>query len=175
MAKQSAGILVFRNKDDKVEVFLVHPGGPFWAKKDDLAWSIPKGEYTDNEDPFEAAKREFQEEVGQMAPDGDYLELGHAKQKGGKDVAVWAVEKDLGDVKVESNTFSMEWPPRSGRQQDFPEVDKAAWFELGAASRKLHPGQQEFLKTLASKLGVAFTEQAPDPDDKLSDKQISLL
>lgn len=175
--KQSAGLLVYRQKKGKVEVLLVHPGGPFWAKKDDYAWSLPKGEYLDGEDVFAAAKREFQEELGIAAPNGDYLELGEVKQAGGKRVTAWAIEKDLGKITTASNTFTLEWPPRSGQQKDFPEVDRAAWYSLSVATRKLHPGQSPLLHTLANHLNIEITEESePKPlDQKLDDKQISLL
>lgn len=177
MAKQSAGILVYRKSGNRVEVLLVHPGGPFWAKKNDYAWSVPKGEFQDGEEPFEVAKREFREETGQNAPEGEYQELGQTKQAGGKIVTAWAIEKDLGPVKASSNTFTVEWPPRSGKQQEFPEVDRAEWFDLSTATRKLHPGQNEFLHRLADKLGVSVTETSSDKplNEKLDNQQISLL
>lgn len=176
MAKQSAGILVYRRKNNTVEVFLAHPGGPFWAKKDDYAWSIPKGEYQAGEDPFEVAKREFEEEIGQPAPKGKYIKLGEIKQPNDKIVTAWAIEKDLGQVETNSNTFIIEWPPRSGKQESFPEVDRADWFEISAASRKIHPGQNELLKRLAEKLAIPFTDQSQGQlDNKLSNKQASLL
>lgn len=176
MAKQSAGLLVYRKTADQVEVLLVHPGGPFWSKKDTHAWSIPKGEYKDSEAPFEVAKREFKEEIGQEAPNGEYLELGEIKQTGGKRIVAWAIEKDLGPIEVKSNTFKIEWPPKSGQQQEFPEVDKADWFDLPTASAKLHPGQNEFLKQLAEKLNVKFEDQNPSRDaSDLNNQQISLL
>lgn len=176
MAKQSAGILVYRRKNDVVEVFLEHPGGPFWTKKDNYAWSIPKGEYQEGENPFEVARREFQEEIGQPAPEGKYIELGEIKQPNGKIVTAWAIEKDLGEIETNSNTFTIEWPPKSGQQQAFPEVDRAEWFDLSTASRKVHPGQNELLKRLAESLKVPFTDQSTgQTDEKLSDKQVSLL
>lgn len=177
MAKHSAGILVYRNKDNTLEVLLIHPGGPFWAKKDNYAWSIPKGEYQDSEELFEVAKREFEEEIGQPAPDGRYKELGSIKQAGGKIVTAWAIEKDFGQVTVTSNTFTMEWPPKSGQQQEFPEVDRAEWFSLAEASQKLHPGQNEFLQRLAKELNIMFTEPSETKplEEKLSQQQISLL
>ncbi len=175
MAKQSAGILVYRKKNDGVEVFLVHAGGPFWAKKDDYAWSMPKGEYQDDENPFEVAKREFEEEIGQPAPDGKYDELGEVKLKSSKVVTCWTVEKDLGEVEVKSNTFTLEWPPKSGKIQKFPEVDRGQWYNLSTASRKIHPGLGEFLKRLAKKLNTSYKDQSDYGERKLSDKQISLL
>lgn len=150
--KQSAGVLVYRRKDNQIEVFLVHPGGPFWAKKDSGAWSIPKGEYKD-EDPLTAAKREFKEETGNDAPNGGYIELGEVKIPS-KNINCWAIEGDLDTSKVKSNTFSMEWPPKSGQQQEFPEVDKASWVEISKAGPKMHKGQSEFIDRLAQHLGV---------------------
>lgn len=175
MPKHSAGIVVYRKKNDSVEVLLVHPGGPFWAKKTGPGgWSIPKGEFGEDEEPFEVAKREFQEEIGQPAPEGEFLELGEITQKGGKKVSAWAVEKDLGEVTPVSNTFSIEWPPRSGNQQEFPEVDKAEWMDLNKAANWAHPGQSDLIKRLAEKLGVELsTGQPPDPSH--SNQQISLL
>ena len=152
MKKQSAGILIYKKTESGVEVLLGHPGGPFWAKKDTGAWSIPKGEYTEDEDPLTAAKREFQEEIGQLAPNGDYLELGEAKRKDGKTIRAWAVQANIDASAISSNTFEIEWPPKSGKKQKFPEIDKAAWFPLEAASPKLHQGQAIFLERLAKEL-----------------------
>jgi predicted NUDIX family NTP pyrophosphohydrolase len=151
MPKYSAGLLPYRiNGSDPLEVLLVHPGGPFWAKKDDGAWSIPKGEYEPaaESDPVAVAEREFEEELGSPAPVGDRLQLGELKQPGGKRVVAWAVRCDLDVTKVTSNTFEMEWPPRSGTMQSFPEVDRAAWFSLSEARLKLLKGQQPFLDQL---------------------------
>jgi predicted NUDIX family NTP pyrophosphohydrolase len=167
MAKQSAGILLYRTKNSIVEVLLVHPGGPFWAKKDQGAWSIPKGEFTDSEEPLVAAKREFREELGQPAPKGTYIELGQAKQSGGKVVFAWAYESDLNISSIHSNTFTMEWPPRSGKQQEFPEVDKAAWVSLDQAAQKLVKGQVPLLETLADKLGKAVAPKTPPIQESL--------
>jgi predicted NUDIX family NTP pyrophosphohydrolase len=175
MAKQSAGLLVYR-RNNGVEVLLVHPGGPFWAKKDAHAWSIPKGEFKTGEEAEKAAKREFEEEIGQPAPEGEYVDLGSTKQKGGKEVFAWAVERDLDTTNITSNTFTMEWPPRSGNQQEFPEVDRAQWFDLETASSKVHPGQSELLARLAEKLGVAYTDKSNElSDGELNSQQISLL
>ena len=127
MSKKSAGLLLFRETIAGVEVLLVHPGGPFWARKDDGSWSIPKGEFADDEEPLAAAKREFEEEVG-APPAGDFVPLDPVRQPSGKLVLAWAVRSDFDPSKLTSNTFSVEWPPRSGRQQEFPEVDRAAWF-----------------------------------------------
>jgi len=147
-SKRSAGVLLFRRAGGDIEVLLAHPGGPFWRNKDDGAWSIPKGEYADNEDPLAAAKREFAEEIG-LTPSGDFIPLGEIRQPGGKVVTAWAAEGDLDTTRVRSNTFSMPWPPRSGKLQEFPEVDRAEWFLLAAARRKILKGQAEFLDRLA--------------------------
>jgi len=152
MAKLSAGLLVYRVREKAVEVFLVHPGGPFWAKKDDGAWSVPKGEYTAEEDPLEAAKREFKEETGFTPPAGKFIPLQPIKQPSGKVVSVWAVEGDFDAGKINSNLFSMEWPPKSGKQQEFPEVDRAEWFKLDEARNKILKGQTGFLDELSALL-----------------------
>ncbi len=149
--KNSAGILPYRIRSGVLEVFLVHPGGPFWAKKDAGAWSIPKGEFEEGADPLEAAKREFFEETGTPI-DGKFVSLTPLKQRSGKVVHAWAVEGDIDSSTVTSNTFSMEWPPRSGRQQEFPEVDKGEWFAMAAAREKLLAGQHGFLDELERKL-----------------------
>ncbi len=149
MAKRSAGILLHRSGADGREVLLVHPGGPFWAKRDDGAWSIPKGEYTDDEDPQAAARREFEEELGTALPgDAELRDLGEVKQKNGKVVVAYAAEGDLDASAAHSNTFEMEWPPRSGRQQEFPEIDRAEWFALARAREKLLPAQAAFVDRL---------------------------
>jgi predicted NUDIX family NTP pyrophosphohydrolase len=151
MAKRSAGLLLFRRVNGELEIFLVHPGGPFWAKKDEGAWSLPKGEYSEGEDPLVAAKREFQEETG-FSVDGDFIPLGELRQPGGKIVSAWAVEKDVDSGSVKSNTFSMEWPPKSGKIREFPEVDRAGWFTVSDARAKLLKGQVSFVDRLAEKL-----------------------
>ena len=148
MPKESAGLLLFRRRAGEPEVFLVHPGGPFWAKKDEAAWSIPKGELSSGEEPLAAAKREFAEETGCM-PGGAYRALGSYKQPGGKIVHAWALEADCDPAAIRSNTFTMEWPPRSGRKQEFPEIDRAAWFPLPVARKKIHKGQVWVLDALA--------------------------
>jgi predicted NUDIX family NTP pyrophosphohydrolase len=150
MKKQSAGILVFRSSSAELEVFLVHPGGPFWARKDAGAWSIPKGEYSGNEDALAAAKREFQEETG-VAINCDSISLDKVKQAGGKVVEAWAVEQDLDPATLTSNTFNLEWPPRSGKVREFPEVDAGAWFSLAVARGKIVKAQEAFLKRLAER------------------------
>jgi predicted NUDIX family NTP pyrophosphohydrolase len=151
MPKRSAGLLMYRRSGGVLEVLLVHPGGPFWMKKDAGAWSIPKGEYADGEEPLAAATREFQEETGLVAA-GPYLPLTPVKQQGGKVVHAWAFEGDCRAESLKSTTFSLEWPPRSGRHREFPEVDRAGWFGLGEAKRKILPGQIALLDELAVKI-----------------------
>lgn len=150
----SAGLLLFRRDPDGVRVLLAHMGGPFWANKDARAWSIPKGEYAADEDPLAAARREFAEELGIAPPDrAPYLDLGEVRQSGGKAVRAWAVEGAFDPAGLVSNTFEIEWPPRSGRRATFPEVDRAAWFDLGAGREKLISAQVAFLDRLAGRLG----------------------
>jgi|SRR5262245_27816064 len=151
MPKRSAGLLMFRRREGAWEVFLVHPGGPFWAKKDEGAWSIPKGEYEEGEDALATARREFEEETG-VVVDGNFIPLGEIKQAGGKIVKVWAVEGDCDASAIRSNLFSMEWPPKSGKMQQFPEVDRAGWFPMEAARVKLLKGQAVFMDQLATRL-----------------------
>jgi len=150
--KQSAGILLYRRRGGEPEVLLVHPGGPFWAKKDAGAWSIPKGEYDDAEDALACARREFEEELGEAPPAGDPAELGTARQAGGKLVTAWALEGDLDAAAVSSNTFTVEWPPRSGVMREFPEVDRAEWFPLGEARRRINSAQAAFVDRLEAAL-----------------------
>jgi predicted NUDIX family NTP pyrophosphohydrolase len=157
MAKMSAGVLLFRKTPRGVEVLLVHPGGPFWAKKDEGAWSIPKGLADEDEDLLAAARREFLEETG-LAIDGAFLDLGRHKQPGGKTVVAFAWEGDFDPALLRSNMFSMEWPPRSGRMVEFPEVDKAGWFDLNEAARRVTKGQRPIVAALAAKLGTAYLE-----------------
>ena len=145
---RSAGILLYRRGSGGPEVLLVHPGGPFWARKDDGAWSIPKGEHGDDEDPQTCARREFEEETGTALPPGALAELGEVRLGTGKRVSGWAAEGDLDAEAIRSNTFELEWPPRSGRRQSFPEVDRAGWFGLEEAREKLNPAQAELLVRL---------------------------
>jgi predicted NUDIX family NTP pyrophosphohydrolase len=152
LPKLSAGILLFRKRGPTLEVFLVHPGGPFWRNKDTGAWSISKGEYQIGDDPLDAAKREFQEETGFTAK-GAFVSLGEIKQPGGKIVTAWAIEGDCSPALLRSNTFSMEWPPKSGRQQDFPEVDRGEWFALDDAKRAILKGQRGFIDRLVERTG----------------------
>jgi len=147
MPKKSAGLLLYRNVRGSMEVFLVHPGGPFWAKKDDGAWSIPKGEFDEGEEPLDAAKREFREETGLVA-EGEFQPLKPVRQRSGKIVYAWAVHLDLNAAAVTSNTFSMEWPRGSGRMQEFPEIDRADWFNIDLARRKILKGQLGLLDQL---------------------------
>jgi predicted NUDIX family NTP pyrophosphohydrolase len=149
---QSAGILLHRRGEAGPEVLLVHPGGPYWARKDDGAWSIPKGELDGDEDPRACALREFAEELGAPPPDGTLADLGSVRQKSGKVVIAFAVAGDLDPATLVSNTFELEWPPRSGRTQEFPEIDRAEWFDLDAARAKLNPAQVAFLDRLAKLL-----------------------
>ena len=150
--RRSAGIVLHRDGAGGPEVLLVHPGGPFWAKKDIGAWSIPKGEYEPDEDPRACALREFEEETGTRLDAAELVELGTVVQKAGKEVSAWAVRGDLDPATVRSNTFTMEWPPRSGRQQEFPEVDRAEWFALDEARAKLVPAQAELIDRLADRV-----------------------
>jgi predicted NUDIX family NTP pyrophosphohydrolase len=148
MAKRSAGLLMYRRAiSGEVEVLLVHPGGPFWAKKDKGAWSISKGEYADGEPPLDAAKREFEEETG-FSAQGEFLELGQVQQSGGKVVSAWAFAGDCDPAKLVSNRFSMEWPPRSGRMIEFPEVDRGGWFAIQDAKDQILKSQAPFLDRL---------------------------
>ena len=147
MPKRSAGLIMYRRRNSEIEVFLVHPGGPFWSKKDLGAWSIPKGEYLNDEEPLLVAEREFEEETG-FVPRGDFISLGDLKQPGGKIVSAWAFEGDCDPEKLKSNTFMMEWPPRSGRQIEVPEVDRACWYSIEDARHRLLAGQRTFLDRL---------------------------
>ena len=151
MVRQSAGILPYRHVQGRIEVFLVHPGGPFWANKDAGAWSIPKGLFGDDEDPLGAAKREFREETG-FEPSGQMIALEPVRQPGGKLVHVWAMAGDLDPARLRSNSFSMEWPRGSGKQREFPEVDRGAWFPFEEAARRILPGQAPFLAQLLERL-----------------------
>jgi predicted NUDIX family NTP pyrophosphohydrolase len=151
MPRRSAGILLYR-RNGALEVLLVHPGGPFWARKDLGAWSIPKGEYEEGDDPLATALRELEEETGHRLEATDLLELGWIRQRGGKLLTAWAAQGDLDASAITSNTFTMEWPPRSGRRREFPEVDRAGWFDLPAAREKLLAAQTELLDRLVSAL-----------------------
>lgn len=151
MPKKSAGIVLYRFHNNQTEVLLVHPGGPFWKKRELGAWSVPKGEIDKNEDPLIAAKRETEEETG-AKPEGNFIELTPIIQKGGKTVLAWAVEGNFDPAEVKSNFFEMEWPPESGKYQSFPEVDKAGWFAIDEAKIKIIPAQAALLEELENKL-----------------------
>jgi len=148
----SAGILLYRRRSEVIEVLLAHPGGPFWAKRDEGAWSVPKGEAGDGEDYLEVARREFEEEIGASVPCTIPRPLGSVKQRSGKIVYGWACEGDVDPARQHSNTFSMEWPPHSGRTREFPEVDRVEWFPLTTARRKLNPAQAAFVDRLVELL-----------------------
>ena len=151
-AKTSAGLLLYRLRDGGLEVLIAHMGGPFWANKDEGAWSIVKGEYEPGEDALAAAHREFEEETGSPAPDGDVLDLGQLRQSSGKLVSVWALEGDFDPASVRSNTFTLEWPRGSGAEREFPEIDRAGWFDAATARRKLVKGQAPFVDLLEERL-----------------------
>jgi predicted NUDIX family NTP pyrophosphohydrolase len=153
MARRSAGILLYRRRDGVVEVLLVHPGGPLWARRDAGAWSIPKGEYGEGEDPVVVALRELEEETGHRLPEGDLIALGEVRQRGGKVVTAWAAFGDLDPAAITSNTFTLEWPPRSGVRRQFPEVDRAGWFDPATAREKLLATQAELVDRLLAVIG----------------------
>lgn len=153
MPKQSAGILLYRKMNNRLQVFLVHPGGPFYKNKDTGAWSIPKGEFLDDEDPLSAAKREFREETG-TAIEGNFEQLSPVTLKSGKIVHAWAIEGDIDQETVSSNLFELEWPPKSGKKQSFPEIDRAAWFDIEIAKVKLNPAQAAFIESLAARISL---------------------
>jgi predicted NUDIX family NTP pyrophosphohydrolase len=155
MTKKSAGVLMYRVKKKFPEVLLVHPGGPFWAKKDDGAWSIPKGEFDKDEIPLNAAVREVEEELG-IAISGEFVELTPLKQKSGKLIYCWALQHDFDPLKISSNTFELEWPPKSGKKGIFPEVDKAEWFTMEGAKKKIIEGQTGFIDELHKILQGCF-------------------
>ena len=146
--RRSAGILLFRRTGGGPEVLLGHMGGPLWARRDEGAWTIPKGEHTDEEEPIDAARREFVEELGVPVPAGELTAIGQVRQSGGKVVSAWALEADLDPATIEPGTFELEWPPRSGRIQQFPELDRVGWFDLVAAERLIVVAQREFLQRI---------------------------
>jgi predicted NUDIX family NTP pyrophosphohydrolase len=152
MAKRSAGLLMYRSRQDETEVFLVHPGGPYWANKDQGAWTIPKGEYDDEEEPFAAARREFFEETGFTA-DGEFLSLGEVRQKSGKLVTAWAFVGDCDPAQLKSNTCEIEWPPKSGMRLQIPEIDRGSWFTMNDARRYIRAELDELLHRLSSLIG----------------------
>jgi predicted NUDIX family NTP pyrophosphohydrolase len=153
MTKRSAGILMYRRSSRGIELLLAHPGGPFWASKDQGAWSIPKGEYDDSEDALSAAKREFAEELGSALPARPFLDLGAIKQPSRKVITAFAVEGDFDPATLVSNRFELEWPPKSGRKQSFAEIDSVQWFSASEAREKIQPGQAEFIDRLLEYLG----------------------
>ncbi len=163
MGVTSAGLLLYRSSTSSggVEILIAHPGGPFWARKDHAAWSVPKGEYLSGEDPLHAAYREFEEEVGLTAPEGKPAFLGERRQPGGKRVSVWALEGDLDITHSSSNTFPLEWPRGSGRIQEFPEVDRVEWVSIDAARLKLVKGQVPFLSVLLETIGLGPNRSDP--------------
>ena len=171
MRKKSAGLLVYRQGAGHLEVFLVHPGGPFWAKKDEGSWSIPKGEISEGENPLEAARREFEEETG-VTMAGDYEAVDPVKQPSGKMVYVWLVRGEVDPASIKSGQFSMEWPPRSGITQEFPEVDRGAWFAIDAARRKILKGQVPFLDQLERKLGSGQRIDAAEAGSSKSKRRL---
>jgi predicted NUDIX family NTP pyrophosphohydrolase len=152
VVKRSAGLLLYRYRDGLLEVLLGHPGGPFFASKDDGVWTVPKGELDPGEDELAAAHREFTEEIGTAPPDGDPLPLGETLQSNGKVAVVWALEGDLDVTQISCNLFEMEWPPRSGRLESFPELDRAGWFDVDTARRKAFPSQGPFFDRLLEAL-----------------------
>ena len=151
MSLHSGGILLYRFRGDEFQILLVHPGGPFWKRKDEGAWSIPKGLFEENESPLDAAKREFKEETGFEA-NGNFVDLGSLKQSSKKIVHIWALESDLDETKIVSNNFELEWPKNSGHMKEFPEIDKAGWFSIEQAKKKMQKGQLGFIDRLISKL-----------------------
>jgi predicted NUDIX family NTP pyrophosphohydrolase len=160
--KNSAGLLIYREIHDRIEIFLVHPGGPLWAMKDEASWSIPKGEFEDGEDPLEAAKREFSEETGFEVPKGKPLPLEPVKQSSRKIVHAWYLKGDVDASEIHSNMFELEWPPKSGKIQEFPEVDRAAWYSLGEAKFKIHAGQVPIIEQLEQELGLQTSSPESD-------------
>lgn len=176
MPKLSAGLLVYRIDSDAVlNIMIVHPGGPFWLKKDAGAWSVPKGEYMDTDDPFECATREFEEELGQPAPQGEYMDLGEIRQPSGKRVHCWAVCAEIDVSNIVSNEFEMEWPRGSGKLKSFPEVDRADWFSDPMARRKLVKGQVGFIDRLVKELERSGVRLMTPNDDESGTEQASLF
>ena len=173
MEKKSAGILLFRLTNLKLEVLLVHPGGPFWAKKDLNSWSIPKGEFTEDENPLDAAKREFEEEIG-IPLSGNFIELTPVRQKSGKQVFCYACEENIDPQIIKSNTFEIEWPPKSGRKQSFPEIDRGEWFDVAKGKLKINESQAALIDELVLKLNLTKDQVSQDSDDILFDKPSQL-
>jgi len=163
VAKPSAGLVMYRRRTRHIDVLLLHPGGPYWVRKDEGAWTIPKGEIEANEEPLEAARREFEEETG-LDPHGEYVPLKQVRMKNGKIVHAWAFEGDWDPSNMESTTFTLEWPPRSGRIQEYPEADSAEWFALAQAKTKIQSGQLSFLKELEALLAQPVREEATETE-----------
>ena len=159
--KQSAGILLYKKNDSEISVLLAHPGGPFWKNKDLGAWSIPKGEFTDQEKPFDAAIREFEEEIG-IKLQGNFIQLHPVKIKSGKIIHAWALEKDIDATQIKSNTFEMEWPPKSGKFMSVPEIDKAEWFTIDVAMLKINSGQTGLISELVTIIETYSTDLSSD-------------
>lgn len=166
MKSHSAGLIIYRKNGGNIEILLAHMGGPFHAKKDNGHWSIPKGLVEEDEEPFLAAKREFCEELGLPAPEGDYISVGEAHQHNNKTVTAWAIEANIDASNIKSNFFEMEWPPKSGKTQEFPEIDRAAWFNMAEAAKKVIKGQAELFEQLAGKLGVSLSKPSAEPADQ---------
>ncbi|HVS78769.1 MAG TPA: NUDIX domain-containing protein [Candidatus Saccharimonadales bacterium] len=166
MKAHSAGLVVYRMKSGQPEVLMAHMGAPWWAKKDIGAWTIPKGGIDKGEEPLAAAKREFTEELGLPLPEGEYSELGDIEQHNNKTVTAWAVEADFDVKDIKSNTFKAEWPPKSGQQQEFPEIDRAAWMSLPEATQKAVPGQAALFEKLADILHIPFGSEEIPPASK---------
>jgi predicted NUDIX family NTP pyrophosphohydrolase len=173
---KSAGLLLYRVRAGELEVFIAHMGGPFWVNKDDRGWSIVKGEYQEDEDPWLAACREFSEETGSRPPEGPKVELGEVRQPSGKRIITWAIEGDFDPDSIKSNTFTMEWPRGSGNEQEFPEIDRAQWFDTVTARRKLVKGQVPFIEILEREiLGEVQDPAAVPPEANQAEKQHSLF
>jgi predicted NUDIX family NTP pyrophosphohydrolase len=152
LSRESAGLLLYRERDGRLQVLLVHPGGPFWSRRDEGVWSIPKGEIEAGETPVDVARREFGEELGSPPPDGEWAPLGTVRQRGGKIVHAWSARGDLDPSRIRSTAFELEWPPRSGKKSSFPEVDRAAWFDFEEARRRILPAQAAFIDRLETRL-----------------------
>jgi predicted NUDIX family NTP pyrophosphohydrolase len=164
--RQSAGLLVYRKTANGPQVLIAHMGGPWFANKDKGGWSIPKGEYAKNEDPLKTAFHEFEEELGKELPKGELIELGTVKQSSGKEVIAWAIEGDLDVTKTRSNRVKIEWPPKSGNVQEYPEIDRAEWFSFEEAAKRLVKAQVEFLERLAKIVGTSFAADEPKPPEQ---------
>lgn len=171
MSKHSSGILLYKFNNEKLEVMLVHPGGPFWARKDKGAWSIPKGLLEENENPLEAAKREFKEETG-FDIDGEFISLGELQQPSKKIVHAWAIEMDLDATRIRSNTFTLEWPKNSGKIQEYPEIDKGDWFDIKQAKKKILIGQISFIDSLIEIIKYVPRKEEMDEEDRYEQRTL---